>query len=154
MQVRKKWGGAGYQCGSSRVCPVIVPYPDFVQYMSSLCLELVLVSRLTSIWVPNQRFVLIKSSLCPRDPILVLFMSSNLAKIDRKVERQNLVKVWVLYFSRLSSSHTAGGQKVDNLRTRGNQQFGHLLSKERVSPEIYAYHSSGKSWTNTSYSNP
>ena len=125
--------------------------------MSSLCLELVLVSRLTSIWVPNQRFVLIKSSLCPRDPILVLFMSSNLAKIDRKVERQNLVKVWVLYFSRLSSSHTAGGQKVDNLRTRGNPQFGYLLSKYHISLEVHAYHSIcslKKSWTNTSYSNP
>ena len=86
--------GAGCQCWSSRVCPDFVLSPDFIQLMSSLCPEYVLALYLTNSYPQNPRFVLIKSRICPCGLAFVLFLSSDLSKIARKIGRQNLVKNW------------------------------------------------------------
>ena len=107
--------GAGCQCGSSRVCPHFVLCLDFVQNMSILCLDYVLVQCMTSICLQYQTFVLTKSNICPSDLTFVLSLSSWATKIDRKSARQNLVKLRTSLFTPLPSGHPVSGQKLDNL---------------------------------------
>ena len=68
-----------------------------------------------------------------------------------------MVKTWIWQFSHLRPGHTAGGQKVDNLRTCGNPKLGHLLTKCHNCPKMHLYHSIsglGKDRTYTRLSNP
>ena len=56
--------GAGWQCGYPNFCPTFVLHQEFVQHISSLYPEYVLVLFLPSFWLENPIFVLSKSSIC------------------------------------------------------------------------------------------
>ena len=70
---------------------------------------------MTSIYLKNQTFVLVKPNFCPGNPTFVLFLSSDFDRINQKNGRQNLDKDLTHYFPKLPSSHPAGGQNLDNL---------------------------------------
>ena len=143
--------GAGWQCGSSRVCPEFVLCLDFVLNMSRVCPYYVLVQCMTNICLQYQTFVLAKSNICPSDPTFVLSLSCWATKIDAKSERQNLVKLWTWLFTPLPSGHPAAGQNLDNHWTLGNPKFVHLLSMSHFPSKMHVYHSIlcwDKCWTN------
>ena len=121
--------GAAYQCRSSRVWPDFVLYLEFVQHMTSLWPDHVLVLSVTSICLQNQTFDFIKSSICPAGLTYVLNLSSDSEQIGGRNGGQNLDKNWTSSFCHLPSSHPSSGQKLDNVWTLERQKFVHVLSK-------------------------
>ena len=86
--------GAGFQWWYPNFCPAFVLCLAFVQHMSSICLNFVLVKHLSNICPKKPTFVLRKSNICPHSPTYVLILSSVLAKIHPKIGGQNLVISW------------------------------------------------------------
>ena len=85
---------AGGQCGYPNFCPTFVLCLAFVQHMSSICLNFVLVKHLSNICPKKLTFVLRKSNIRPHSPTYVLFLSFVLAKIHPKIGGHNLVVSW------------------------------------------------------------
>ena len=101
----ERWGrerkklGAGSQCGYPNFCPTFVFCLVFVQHRSSICLHFVLVKHLSNIFPKNPTFVPSKSNICLSSQTFVLHLSSDLIKVNQKLEGQNLVIIWLDNFS-------------------------------------------------------
>ena len=109
--------GAGFQWWYPNFCPAFVLCLAFVQHMSSICLNFVLVKHLSNICPKKPTFVLGKSNICLHSPTYVPLLSSDFVKNQQKIEGQNLVISWTCQFLHLASGHTAVGQKLDNMWT-------------------------------------
>ena len=81
--------GAGSQCGYPNFCQTFVFCLVFVQHRSSICLHFVLVKHLSKICPKNPIFVLCKSNICLSSQTFVLHLSSDLIKVNQKLEGQS-----------------------------------------------------------------
>ena len=91
VSLHNKSRGAGSQCGYPNFCPTFVICLVFVQHRSSICLHFVLVKHLSKICPKNPTFVPSKSNICLSSQTFVLHLSSDLIKVNQKLEGQNLV---------------------------------------------------------------
>ena len=101
---------------NSGVCPEFVLCPEFVQYMSYLCPEFVLVLCSSELCPVNPTFVLFKSSFCPQIHLLSNTCLHFFAIIPQKCERQTLDNFLTSALYHLQPGYPAIGQNLDKLR--------------------------------------